>query len=94
MTVPYSQQRHPVLCLIHSGRESVCLLFRNVITSICDLMSVKTTFHVSRIFRRRLPGNKGNSKLSAHPIIKVGVHESHQWAQSALSGRLSSDLET
>lgn len=46
------------------------------------------TFHVARIFRSRLPGNKGNSKLSVHTIIKVGVNESYQWAQSALSGRL------
>ncbi len=46
------------------------------------------TFHVARIFGNRLPGNKGNSKLSVHTIIKVGVNESYQWAQSALSGRL------
>lgn len=52
------------------------------------------TFHVARIFRSRLPGNKGDSKLSVHTVRKVGVNESRQWAQSTLSGRLQEpDLE-
>lgn len=44
--------------------------------------------------RRRLPGNKGNSQLSLNTIIKVGVNESYQWAQSGLNGVLTSNVHS
>lgn len=100
------QQLHPHLSLTNSlvfflflfrqSRKSMRFRY-SIIRAMFNLIGMymqSITFHVARIFRSRLPGNKGDSKLSVHTVRKVGVNESRQWAQSTLSGRLQEpDLE-